>query len=222
MHMKIMVIAPHPDDETLGLGGTLLRRLSEGCEIAWLIVTKVTTEEGWSAEVVQRRNSEIAKVAHLYNFKRVYQLNYATTKLDQYPMSGLVKDISDIFNDFLPQELFIPHRGDVHTDHQYTYDAAVSCTKWFRHPSIKKILAYETLSETDFGLNNDQQFSPNVFVDIEKYIDQKIEIMNIYASEMHKFPFPRSEEAIRSLAKVRGSSSGFMAAESFQLLRERQ
>jgi len=220
--MKTMVIAPHPDDETLGLGGTLLRRLAEGYEIAWLIVTKVSVEEGWSTEVVQRRNSEIARVANLYNFKRIYQLNYATTRLDQYPMSGLVNDISEIFNDFLPEELFVPHRGDVHTDHQFTYDAAVSCTKWFRHPSIKRVLAYETLSETDFGLNVDQRFSPNIFIDVEKYIEQKINIMNIYASEIHEFPFPRSEEAIRSLAKVRGASSGFMAAEAFQLLRERQ
>jgi len=220
--MRTMVIAPHPDDETLGVGGTLLRRLSEGHELAWVIVTKVTTDGGWTPETVQRRDFEIAKVASLYNFKRVFQLNYATTSLDQYPMSELVRDISGVFKDFLPEEVFIPHRGDVHTDHQYIYDAAISCTKWFRCPSIKRVLTYETLSETDFGLSVDQKFFPNVFVDIERSIDQKIDIMKIYASELGEFPFPRSDEAIRSLAKIRGAASGYKAAEAFQLLRERQ
>jgi LmbE family N-acetylglucosaminyl deacetylase len=101
------------------------------------------------------------------------------------------------------------------------FDAVASCTKWFRYPSINRILAYETLSETDFGLSTEQAFRPNVFVDIESFLDRKLQAMEVYKSEMGEFPFPRSREAIRALAAVRGAASGFKAAEAFELLRER-
>ncbi len=220
--MRTLVIAPHPDDETLGVGGTLLKRRAEGHEIAWVIATKVTAEDGWSHEIINTKENEISKVADFFGFHNVFRLNYATTRLDQYAMASLVASISNVFKEFQPNEVFIPHRGDVHTDHRYVYDASVSCTKWFRYPSVKRVLAYETLSETDFGFGADQSFLPNVFVDIEKYIDQKINIMDIYSSELGAFPFPRSEESIRALAKVRGVAAGYQAAEAFQLLRERQ
>ena len=137
-------------------------------------------------------------------------------------MSELVDSISRAFKEFQPDEVFIPHRGDVHTDHQYIHDASISCTKWFRYPSISRVLTYETLSETDFGLSPDQSFTPNIFVNIDQFIDQKIEIMNVFSSELGEFPFPRSIEAIRALASIRGAASGYKAAEAFQLLRERR
>ena len=83
------------------------------------------------------------------------------------------------------------------------------------------MLAYETLSETDFGLGTSQAFRPNVFVDIGPYLSDKLQAMNIYASEVGNFPFPRSHEAIQALATLRGAASGFKAAEAFELLRER-
>ena len=109
----------------------------------------------------------------------------------------------------------------MHTDHRLVFDAVASCTKWFRYPSVKRVLAYETLSETDFGLGTSQSFRPNVFVNIEPYLDDKIRAMDIYASEIGEFPFPRSHEAIQALAILRGAASGFKTAEAFELLRER-
>ena len=87
--------------------------------------------------------------------------------------------------------------------------------------TVNRVLAYETLSETDFGLGTDQGFRPNVFVNIEPYLDDKLRAMDIYASELGEFPFPRSHEAIRALATLRGAASGFKSAEAFELLRER-
>ncbi len=125
-------------------------------------------------------------------------------------------------NKFSPDEIYIPHLGDVHTDHQIVHKAIMSCTKAFRYPCVKRVLVYETLSETDFGLELGAQFVPNVFVDISEFLEKKLQAMEIYASEMGTFPFPRSVLSIRSLAHYRGSSSGFAAAEAFQLLRERR
>lgn len=219
--MRTIVIAPHPDDETLGVGGTLLRRKSEGASIAWIIVTTITAESGWSVEKVNQRADEIRRITQLYEFDEVYCLNFKTTQLDTVPMSDLVSAVSDVFKAFQPEEVFMPHPADVHTDHRAVFDAVSACTKWFRYPSVKRVLAYETLSETDFGLAIGQAFCPNVFVDIEHFFSKKLQIMDIYSSEIGEFPFPRSHKAIQALATLRGSASGFKAAEAFELFRER-
>ena len=97
-----------------------------------------------------------------------------------------------------------------------------ACVKWFRYPSVRRVLAYETISgKTELGLSLEAVFRPNVFVDISAYLERKLEIMSIYKSEVQDFPFPRSMRAIRSLAEWRGTSAGFQAAEAFELLRER-
>jgi LmbE family N-acetylglucosaminyl deacetylase len=219
--MKTIVIAPHPDDEVLGVGGTLLRRKAEGAEVAWVIVTGISMAAGWKEEQVSKRADEIARVTELFGFDQVFTLDFPTTQLDRVPMGDLVGALSGVFKSFQPEEVFVPHPSDVHTDHRMVFDAAAACTKWFRYPSVKRVLAYETLSETDFGLGTDEGFRPNVFVDIGPYLDAKLRAMDIYASEMAPFPFPRSHEALRALATVRGAASGYQAAEAFQLLRER-
>lgn len=170
---------------------------------------------------IQQRADEIKRVTELFAFDSVYELNFPTTQLDQVPMSDLVYAISNVFKSFQPEEVFVPHPSDVHTDHRFVFDAVASCTKWFRYPSVKRLLAYETLSETDFGLDVKQGFRPNFFVNIEPYLEDKLRAINIYQSELGEFPFPRCHEAIRALAILRGVASGFKAAEAFELLRER-
>ncbi|MDH3978069.1 MAG: PIG-L family deacetylase [Gammaproteobacteria bacterium] len=219
---KILVVAPHPDDETLGVGGTLLRRKSEGFSVAWLIVTGVTEGFGWSSQRVIEREREVSSVSDFFDFDEVHNLGLPTTKLDTLPFGEIVQSISQVVNSYRPSEIYIPHLGDVHTDHAVVHNAVVSCTKSFRYPFVGKLLSYETLSETDFGLDNSRQFSPNVFVDISEYLDGKLSAMEIYGSEMGEFPFPRSRESITALAQYRGSTAGFRAAEAFQLLRSRE
>jgi LmbE family N-acetylglucosaminyl deacetylase len=219
--MKTIIIAPHPDDEVLGVGGTILRRKSEGAKVAWLICTSISSELGFDEAKVKKRADEIKAITELFGFDEVFELKFPTTRLDQVPMSKLVTEVSNIFNKFEPTEVFVPHPFDVHTDHGIVFNAVVSCTKWFRHPYVKRILAYETLSETDFSLTPGCRFLPNVFVDIDLYLDQKLQALDIYSSETGEFPFPRSIEAVSALATLRGAASGFKAAEAFELLRER-
>lgn len=219
--MKTIIIAPHPDDEILGAGGTLLRRKAEGGSLAWLIASEISIDGGWSKNAINKREEEISKIRDLIGFDEVHFLKFSSTKLDLVPMSEMVSAISQVFEKFKPNEVLMPHRGDVHTDHQVLFEAVSSATKWFRHGYIDRILCYETLSETDFGLAPEKSFRPNVFVNIENFLDHKMQAMNIYESEMGNFPFPRSSEAIRGLAAVRGAASGFRAAEAFELLRER-
>lgn len=219
--MKTIVIAPHPDDEVLGAGGTLLRRKAEGSVVAWMIATSISATPGFSDEKTKQRADEIKSITELFGFDAVFELNFPTTQLDRIPMSDLVTAISGVFKSFEPDEVFVPHPADVHTDHGVVFNAVAGCTKWFRYPSVKRVLAYETLSETDFGLGTSQGFRPNIFVNIESYLEDKLRAMDIYTSELGAFPFPRSHEAIQALATLRGAASGFKAAEAFELLRER-
>ena len=219
--MKTLIVAPHPDDEVLGAGGTLLRRRDEGHSLGWLIITSINAGSGQSEDQINGRNREILEISRFFSFEQVYELNIPTTSLDIIPMNQLVDKISEVLFLFQPNEVFIPHWGDVHSDHQAVFRAAASSTKWFRNPSINRILAYETLSETDFGINPNEKFIPNVFIDISSYLESKILAMRIYESEIGEHPFPRSEESIRSTAIIRGATSGYQYAESFQLLRER-
>jgi LmbE family N-acetylglucosaminyl deacetylase len=219
--MKTLVIAPHPDDEVLGVGGTLFRRREEGHSLGWLIVTSIDASDGWTEKQVAKRKQEVQKISELYSFTEVFELGIPATQLDVVPMNELVREISAVFASFQPNEVFVPHWGDVHSDHQAVFKAVASSSKWFRNPSINRILAYETPSETDFGLNPNESFVPNIFIDISPYLEKKIDAMRIYESELGKHPFPRSKESIQALATIRGTTSGFHFAEAFQLLRER-
>ena len=219
--MKTIVVAPHPDDEVLGVGGTLLRRKAEGGAVAWLVVTGISTAAGWPEERVKQRDTEIDRVSEIFKFDEVYALNFPTTRLDSVPMADLIVQISNALTLFEPDEIFVPHPADIHTDHRIVFDAVASCTKWFRFPFVKRILAYETLSETDFALGGTESFRPNVFVNISMYLEKKLRAMDVYETELGAFPFPRSHEAIRALATLRGAASGYIAAEAFELLRDR-
>ena len=218
---KVVVVAPHPDDETLGCGGALLNHKRRGDEVYWLIITAVTEDGSFSPEKIEKRSLEIQQVTISYGFTSVYQCGLPTTMLDTIPTATMIQKISAIFHEINPNIVYLPYGGDVHTDHHIVFNVVSSCLKWFRYPSVKRVLAYETLSETDAALNPDSNtFRPNVFMDISLSIDEKIEIMKMYSSELGVFPFPRSDEAIRGLAAVRGAASGFKAAEAFMLLKE--
>lgn len=182
----------------------------------------MTEQGGWEAERIRRRDAEIAQVAESVGFSRVFNLRLPAAQLDTLPMRELVSEFSSVFKEFEPDEVFVPHRSDAHTDHGAVLDATAACTKWFRYPSVRRVLAYETLSETEFGLYAGSGFQPNCFVDISDFLERKLELMAVYQSELGVFPFPRSIEAIRALATLRGATSGYKAAEAFQLLRERQ
>ena len=219
---RVLVVAPHPDDETLGCGGTLLRHRAEGDELHWLIVTAMTREAGFSDEQIAVRDQEISHVADHFGFSAVHSLGFPAARLDSIPLADLIAAVSSAFERAAPALVYLPFPGDAHSDHKVTFDACAPSTKWFRRASVERVYCYETLSETEFGLSPGQApFRPTRFVDISGHIDGKVEALSIYESELGEFPFPRSEKAVRALAAFRGSSAGFSAAEAFVVLRER-
>lgn len=221
--MKSLVIAPHPDDELLGCGGTLLKRVAEGNVLGVVFMTMISVGNGWSMQQVQTRNNEIDRVRQGLGVSEnhLYELNFLPAELDQLSSSTLISGLSKIFKDFQPEELFLPHPGDIHSDHRITFQAASACTKWFRYPSVKRVMTYETLSETDFSLEHvSGSFSPNLFVDITDFHQKKMQLLSVYQSELSDHPFPRSFDAVKAQAILRGAQRGVQAAEAFHVLRQ--
>ncbi len=217
----ILVVAPHPDDETIGAGGLLLRAAAAKRTVHWLIVTTMRPQDGWPTERIASREAEIDAVAKDFGFTAVHRLGLPTTRLDTLPMGDVVAAIGKVVTKVQPQILLLPHRGDAHSDHQVVHDAGAACAKWFRYPLVQWTLAYETLSETDAAIQQMLPFRRDIYVDIGDYVDRKIAITRHFAGEFHDFPFPRSEMAVRAQAQVHGVAAGYRAAEAFMLLRAR-
>lgn len=221
MSDTVLVIAPHPDDELLGCGGTLLRHIAEGDRVHWLIVTAMHEKYGFSREAIERRRKQIDQVQAALGVEERHELGLPTARLDALPLIDVVAAIGKVVSKVQPKTLYIPNETDVHSDHGVVSTAAKSCGKWFRYPSVKNIYGYETPSETDFSLPPGGPGMPlQRFVDISRYLEDKLNILQIYADEMGDFPFPRSVRAIQALAEVRGAAAGCKAAEAFQVLKE--
>jgi len=220
--MKVLIISVHPDDETLGCGGTILKHNFLKDEVFWMIITKPDKSLGFSEEFIGERKKQIKDISKAYDFKRTYELGYLTTRLHTVDFNELINKVSVIINEIKPEVIYMNNRSDIHTDHQVTAKALFSCTKSFRYPFIKKVLMYECISETEIApVLPENIFIPNVYSDITNFIDKKIEIMKIYESEVQEPPLPRSLENIKALARYRGSSCGVNYAEAFMLIRER-
>lgn len=219
---KILFVAPHPDDETLGCGGTIFKHLANGDQVFWLIITNIVDDKLSSSLRRDKRQEEIATVAKMYKFVKTFTLDFPTTRLDEYPISDIIEKVSRVVNEVEPHTIYVNNRSDIHTDHQVVFKAVLSCTKSFRYKYINRILMYETLSETEYAAPlPENQFMPNVYIDISRHFDQKCLVMGEYKSEVMQKPLPRSLSSIEALAKYRGSRVGVDYAEAFQLIFEK-
>jgi len=165
----------------------------------------------------------VDRVADAYGFNETIKLNLPTQKLHAVDLKDIIVKVADVFKRIQPDTIYMMYNNDVHSDHRVAFEAVYSCTKSFRYPFINSILMIEALSETEFSLATQATaFVPNVYVDITKYIDKKLEIMDLYDTEVMQEPYPRSLSSIKALARVRGSRAGVMYAEAFQLLYEKR
>jgi N-acetylglucosamine malate deacetylase 1 len=217
---KLLVIAPHPDDEVLGCGGTIIKHSSNGDEVYLCIVTRPYTPD-WPEDEINLRRDEVVRVNKILGIKKTFRLDLPTVKLDTLPQKELNRAISQVLDMVQPEVVYIPHRGDVNKDHQLVFDAAMVATRPRPGSTINKVICYETLSETEWGApSRENTFIPNVFVDISKTLATKLKALSEYKTELKRFPHPRSLEAVTALSKTRGSSIGAKAAEAFMLIRE--
>ena len=211
----VFVIAPHPDDEVLGCGGTLLRLKSNGSIIHWIIVTKMG--DNFSRKQKEKRKDLLEKVSKRFNFDKVHQLSYLSSDLTDKNIKEIVYDISGLIKEYTPSIVFTPFYGDIHSDHKIISHAVITASKPFRANSVKSLLAYEVLSETNFAYKN--YFNPVIYYDITEFFNNKISILKLYETEILEHPFPRSVVSSTALAQLRGSESNNIYAEAFHPIR---
>ncbi len=216
----VLIVAPHPDDEVLGPGGTLLRHLAVGDDVHVVICTR-GEESRFGAKQVARVQAEARKVHDFLGLTGSHFLDLPAARLDDLPGADINVALAKVFEDVVPNTVYVPHPGDVHRDHQLAFQAVMVCCRpvGARRPS--RILAYETVSETDwYAPPLTPPFTPNVFVDITPYIVKKLEACEMYESQMRPAPHQRSIEALRALSVTRGHAMGFVHGEAFMLVRE--
>ncbi len=216
--MKVLIIAPHPDDEVLGCGGIIMKHNQLGDRVYLCIVTKAYTPD-WSDDFLSNRLKEIKDSNKTLNIKKTYLLGYPAVKIDTVSQKELNESILEVINEVEPDILYIPHKGDLHRDHRIVFEASIVASRPIYEHKIRKIMSYEVPSETEWG-QVIEPFIPNIYVDITDVFKYKIEAMKCYGSELKKYPHPRSIEAIEALAIKRGSEVCVEYAESFMLIRE--
>jgi len=219
---KTLVIAAHPDDETLGCGGFIARLTSQGERVRVIFIAEGTSrrhEKPWKKAVeeeIQHRNQCGIKAMKALEVSDFHFYNFPCGRLDEEPIIEIAKVIEKEIQGYEPITILTHSRHDVHNDHVTIFQATVQATRPVGK-IVKNLLSFEILSSTEW--NYTKLFKPNFFVDITPEIDVKINAMHCYSTEQPKHPHPRSDEVIRSLATVRGSQSGVKYAEGFEIIR---
>ncbi|AZO41862.1 MULTISPECIES: PIG-L deacetylase family protein [Mesorhizobium] len=216
---RILVIAPHPDDEVLGCGGTIARIAAEGGEAHVAVVTR-GCPPAFTEEMTQRVRCE-AKTAHAcLGVRQTHWLDLPAAQIAQTPHSTVNAALQALLQEVKPDTLLIPFVGDVHMDHQLIFLSSLVAARPTQAHYPRTIMAYETVSETNWNAPYvTPTFVPNVFIDIESTLDRKLEAASMFGSQMKNFPHERSIETLRALAIVRGTAVHLRAAEAFVLLR---
>jgi len=213
--LKILIFAPHNDDEVLGVGGTIAKYAAEGHEV---YVCEATS--GKDQERLRRIQNEALTAHIVLGVASTIFLGLPVVGLADMPTKELNKAFLDTVSKIKPNIAFIPHRGDMHSDHRMVSESAMVALRPVTNPQLKAIYSYETLSETEWNIPTiDNAFIPNIWSDISDTIDIKLEAMKCYKSQLKDFPNPRSIEAIEALSKLRGSTICVKSAESFMLIR---
>lgn len=213
--MNILVFAPHNDDETIGVGGTIAKYARAGHKV---VVCEVT--RGINEAALKKIRDEAREAHKVLGVAETVFLDLPGLDLHLTPTRVKSAPYLDAVKKYNPDIAFIPHHGDLHSDHASCADSCMVALRPMNAPNLKALYAYETLSESEWNVpDGAHAFIPNTWCDITDTLDVKLKAMECYASQLRQFPHPRSIEAIESLAKVRGSTVCMERAEAFILLR---
>lgn len=217
---RTLVLAPHPDDEVLGCGGTIARIADAGGEVHVGVVTRGEPPQFSETQVAQVR-AEAERAHARLGVARAHFLDLPAARLDRLPRAELNAVIEGLVSEVRPETLFVPFVGDLHFDHRLVFDAAMVASRPRGQGGPMRVLAYETMSETNWSAPHlGPPFAPNVFIDISDQLEAKLEAFACFASQCRPFPDERSTEALNALARLRGATVHCRAAEAYFLVRE--
>lgn len=219
MKKNILILAPHPDDEVLGCGGLIQKKSQQGHPVYVLVATRGSAKR-YSEERVANVRKEALQAHAILGVTETIFLDFPAPDLDQVSKADMSGEIAQVLKKFKIEELFLPHRGDIHHDHQAIFNAGLVAARPVHGNTVKCIYAYETLSETEWAAPfATDAFIPNYFVDISDNFASKLDAMGQFKSQVREFPNSRSLQAIEALAKFRGCTVGVDRAEAFMVIR---
>lgn len=215
--MRVLCLAAHPDDETLGAGGTLLRHRESGAETL-LAVATVAHQPRWSAEQIRAKRDECLAAARILRFSDVRFFELPTMHLAALPAIELCDPVQRVVDDWRPDVVYAPPFDDVNSDHSALFAAALVATRPIGPGRPRTLYSYEIPSTTRFAVAS--RWQANTYVDIGPCLERKLAAMSEYRTELRQPPHPRSLEGIRVFARERGLSVGLGHAEAHMLIRE--
>ncbi len=223
--MKVLVFAPHPDDEVLGCGGVIAKHIAKGNDVYVCVATcghppiysdDLMKQKGWPHTLYP----EIKKAHELLGVKETFYLDFPAADMESAKRFTVNGKLIEIIQQIKPNVVYMPHFGDMQKDHTLLAEAIMVAVRPKYAHKVECVYAYETLSETEWNIPHSSfAFIPNTYVDISNYLEYKLKAMNCFQSQLGVFPDPRSLEAVESLARLRGSTMGAKAAEAFMLIR---
>lgn len=221
----VLVIAAHPDDEVLGVGGTIIKRIEQG-DSAYALILGEGQSSRWEKrecvdkEILENLHEDTIRAATVIGYSKVYFENLPDNRFDSVDLLDIVKRIEFYIKEIQPDIIYTHHNGDLNIDHRLTFEAVLTATRPIKEYPVKEIYAFETISSTEWNFGKkEQMFCPSLFVDIDEYLEKKCTAMMMYKTELCDFPHPRSIEMLKIVAKRWGSTVGKKAVEAFETIR---
>ena len=217
---SILVISAHPDDETIGCGGTIAKHISQGDSVYVMSFTDGVSSRGGHIDYAASKDrvnaSEMA--AKLLGFSWISRGEYPDNMLDTIPILDLAKNIEAVKKKYSPDIIYTHSYADLNVDHRKVHEATLIAFRPQPKETWQEIRAYEVASSTEWGM---QSFTPNLFINIDEFIEIKKEALACYWMELRDTPHPRSISSIECINRVRGSQAGFNYSEAFEIIKSR-
>lgn len=191
---RVMAIVAHPDDEILGVGGTLIKHVGKGDKVYCLILGEgVTSRKGIDdseqEEKLKKLKKQTKKAGEIIGFEEIFFSDFPDNRFDEVPLLEIIQAVEEYIDKIEPDLIYTHYYDDLNIDHRKTFEAVITATRPFGNYSTKEIYCFETPSSTEWNFKNDNNnFEPNHFVDISDHIDEKIKALKRYENEIREYP----------------------------------
>lgn len=222
---RVLVVAAHPDDEVLGLGGTIAKLSSSGADITLLIVTDGSSSQYRNnpdlPAIIEAKKRETARCAEILGIRSVLYGGLPDMRLDVTPHVEINQIVESAIDSIQPSIVFTHFYGDVNADHQRVSHSTLVACRPTPAQCIRRLYLYPVLSATEWNAPTPAPaFAPNAHFDISgPFAEAKYRGLACYETELRPFPHPRSVEALRAVDAATGIRVGLPSAESFMLVR---